>query len=480
MKQKTLIILAATSVLTAAVAAVTLTSRDSDIVRGTESDSDEENLLFPGLLEHLNEVTTVTVKRKVGEATLTKSAHGWGLAEKGGFPIEPEPVRKMLLGMGQMKKIEAKTSDPSRYAQLGLQDPDAEGSKSALITLKDAGGKDLAQLVLGKDHESKGALSNQRYVRLPASPQTWLVQGTFDVKEKAADWLDKKILEVKRDRVRTIEITQADGELLVVDRPDAKTSDFQVLEIPEGKELTYPTAAGGVAGGLEYVNLEDVEPVEKVDFTGAGPIAKFKTFDGLVVTVTMKDQDGKTWAKFDASYEAPPAEPTPPATDAATPPDPSVTDPNAPPSDAATPPKKSPEEVAKEVADFQARHSKWAYQIQSYTRANLGKKKSELLKDKAPPPAPVDPNAPMDPNAPEGGLMLPDTIPLEIQEQIKAHQDSVGGNVHVNPSTPPTPPEPAPVPKPDVPKPDAPKPDAPKPDAPKPDGPQPHPSEPPH
>jgi hypothetical protein len=498
MKQKSMIILAVTAVAMTAVAAISLSHRDATVAMDASDADTDGKRLFPSLLDHVNDVQTVKVARHDGVVTLEKHGDGWGVAEKSGYPIEIEPLRKMLIAMGEMTKLEPKTSVAANYEQLGVQDPDAEGSKSALITLEDGAKKPMARLILGKERESKGAAAtNQRFVRLPGDAQSWLVQGTFEVKEKASDWLEKKILEVKRDRIRSVEITQPDGGLLAVDRPDAKTNDFTLVDIPEGKDLTYPTAAGGLASGLEYVNLEDVEPIDKVDFAGnPGPTARFTTFEGLVVTVTTKDQDGKSWAKFAASYVPPPAAPEKPAAatdaakpgDAANPTDTANPTDKARPEDAAKPADeskkpdataaatKSPAEVQKEVADLNERLSKWAFQISTYTRANLGKKKSELLKDKAPPPAdpnaPKDPNALQDPNAPkQGAVVLPDSIPPEIQEQIKAHQESIGNKVQTTPPKPVTQ-----TPAPGEGTPEKPKPDADKP-APKPED---HPVEPPH
>lgn len=442
MKTKSLAILSVVALATIGLAAFTLSRSDDSVTAKKPADANTKDgkvRLFPGLLEKINDVTTVTIKQKAGEYTLVKGNDAWGLGDKGNYAIEMDSVRKMLIAIGEMHKLEAKTADPARHAAFGVEEPDAEGATSALITLKDASGTELAKLVYGKEHDIKGGgVSYQRYVRKAGDPQTWLVQGSFDLKEKGADLLKKAILEVKRDRVRSVEITQPDGELLVVDRASPTLTDFTLLEIPEGKELTYPTAPGSVASGLEYVNLDDVEPRGKIDYSiTPGPVAKFKTFDGLVVTVTTKDQDGKAWAKFEASFEEPPPvpEPTPPKEGEEPQPDPV---------------RKSPDEVKKEVADLNARLSPWDFHISSYTRSNFGKKKSELVKDKAPPPAPVDPNAPPGTGTEEQPFFIPNTLPPEIQEQIKADQEAKGNKVIIGTpkakpdETPPapTPPEP--------------------------------------
>lgn len=250
MKTKSLALLAVAAIGTVGLAVYSL-NRSQDAVTATQSPEgagqDTKDRLFPGLMEKINDVTSVTIRQQDSEYTLTQSNGRWGLAEKAGYPIEVDSVRKLLISMGEMRKIEQKTSDPAHYSVFGVQDPGTPTAESALVTLKDASGAEMARLVYGKEHESKGAVaSNQRYVRRGGEAQTWLVQGTFDLKAQGAELLQKKILEVKRDRIRSVEITQADGSLLAVDRASPSLTDFTLLAIPEGKELTYPTAPGSV------------------------------------------------------------------------------------------------------------------------------------------------------------------------------------------------------------------------------------------
>lgn len=411
MKSKNLVILLVAAGATVVGATVAL--------RGSGSHAEapaEHQKLFPDLAAKRNDVASIRVQRASGGYVVRRVGDAWTLQDKGDFPVQIEQVRKTVLEIAEATTVEAKTSDPARYVKLGVEDFDAPDSKSALVTLADKDGKELAKLLVGKEADSSGMqASTQRYVRKGGDKQSWLVNLKLDLHEKATDWLAKEILKVPQDRVRSIEIRQPDGETLLVDRPSAETKDFTLHGIPEGKEPTYPTVANSLATGLEYVNLEDVSPAADVDFsTGTGPIARFTAFDGLVVTVTTKDQDGKSYASFAATYEAPP-EPVGPAAE--------------PPKEGA-PPKpavKSPDEVKQEVESLNARLSKWAYVISSYSRAQFGKKLSELVKEAAPPAPPADPNAPPDA---DGGadkpMVIPSDLPPEIREQIKAHQESLG------------------------------------------------------
>ena len=395
MNARSLFLLAAVTAFVAAVAAVTLHHGESAVQQ-----SPAAGKLFPAFAGSLNDSTTVELKKKDGVTTLRRSGDGWGLAEKNGYPVDMTAVRKSLIGLSELTASESRTDDPKLYSKLGVEDPDAEGSTSTLLTVKDAGGKELASLIVGKEHTGKSFTARQVYVRKPGEKQSWLASGDLGLKEKGADWLDKKILEVKRERIRAVEVRHADGEVVTVDRDKPDTKDFTLHDVPDGKELTYPSAPTSVADALGYLNLEDVVPADSMDMKeGLSCTSKFSCFDGLTITVRTKDVGEKTFASFEASYEPPPEAAGPsPAQDAKKDEPKDASQASTPDSKDAAPKDgaakteeksktKTAEEVQKEVSDLNGRLSKWIYQIPSYNKASFEKKKSELLKDKVAPPA---------------------------------------------------------------------------------------------
>ena len=379
-----------------------------------------EDALLPELAaaQRVNDVAEVRVVRNSGTYTLKKAGDGWTIAEKGGYPVETAAVRKALLVLRDMKRLEKKTADPARHAQLDLADPKAEGSKAVQVDLVDGAGATVASFLVGKQLEQKGSFeSKQTYVRRAGEDQCWLVRGKAEFHEQPSEWMDKKIVEVKRDRVAKVSIVHPDGETYDISRPSKDVADFALEGIPEGKEPTYAGAPGSVASALEWVNLEDVAPASTVDFaSGAGPKAVFTTFDGVVVTVTTKDQDGKSWAKFEASYVAP----------AAVGPAPAPKEGEAAPED----PAKVAEAAKAEAEKLQQKLGSWAYQISSYSRANFGKKKAEVLKDKNP-PAGVQDGAQNGEQG--GGILLPQdgATPPAPADGSHVHAD---GTVHEGPA----------------------------------------------
>ena len=341
--------------------------------------------LFPEFTARINDAAAIELKHGKAVTTLKKSNEVWGLAEKSGFPVDMGAVRKCLIGLSQMTTAEEKTADPAMYAKLGVEDPESEGATSTLVTVKDASGGTLVALIVGKERTGKGAGGRQVYARKPDEARSWLVNGDLGLHEKSAEWLDKKILEVKRDRIRAVEVKPAQGEPVLVDRDKPETNDFTLHDIPAGKELSYPSAPSSLGSALEWLNLEDVVPAGQVDVKdGATATTKFSCFDGLTVTVTTKNVGESTYARFEASYEAPPEIPGPPAPAAEEPKDGKKPDGDAA-KEPAKPAKKTREEVEKEVAELNARLGAWTFVIPAYNKASFQKAKSELLKDVAPP-----------------------------------------------------------------------------------------------
>jgi hypothetical protein len=388
MNTRTFAILGGATAIVAILAVVTLRSRATSVEATPAGEK-----LFPGLLAKVNDATEIEVKRHDGATTLKKTGETWGLAEKGGFPVDMAAVRKCLIGLAQMTTAEEKTADPAQYGKLGVDDPAAEGASSALVTVRDASGGTLAALILGKERAGKNySAARQAYVRKPGEAHSWLANGDLGLHEKTEDWLDKKILEVKRDRVRAVEVRHADGQVVRVDRDKPETNDFTLHDVPEGREVSFPSAPSSLGSALEWLNLEDVVPASEVDVKdGAAATTKFSCFDGLTVTVTTKNVGEKTYARFEASYEEPPESSGPPAP--AEPEAEKPADETGAEAHDAKAPKKSRAEVEKEVAELNARLSPWTYVIPAYNKASFQKAMNELLKprENAPGEPPTEP-----------------------------------------------------------------------------------------
>lgn len=383
MKQTTVIALLVLSAGVTAIAWKVRSGRTEQVTRA----ANENAKLFPELAASVNEVARVELSRGAERVELAKSGAEWGLASRGGYPVDFGKVRQLILGLSELEPFEAKTSNPGLYAKLGVEDPALPEAKSALVRLLRADGSAAAELIVGN---TGYAGRPTVYVRKPSEAQSYLCTGQLGVDPEPANWIVRDVLKLDAARARAVEVVAADGSSVRIERDSAEQQDFRVQDVPPGRELSYPGAASGLASALNWVSVDDVAPRGEVDFAGAS-VASYRCFDGLLVRAHTVEREGRTWVAFDFEREdaaGPPA----PAAEAASQPStaeaeaaasqPADGAPAA--SDAADEPSalalKSPEEVQKEVEQLRTQHAAWAYVLPSWKASALRTNLESLLK----------------------------------------------------------------------------------------------------
>ncbi len=397
--------------------------------------------LFPELAKKTASVRTIKVLAKGQTFTLEKQGESWGMQEKGGYAVNFDKVKDLVAKLAYFKIVDKKTDRPELFAKLELEDASAPDAKSTRVTLSDASGAVLADILIGKSSSGGGPGLASTYVRRPDANQTYEASGTVAIESIANNWLDKQIVKLERARVHKVETTQADGSKLVLSKTAPDDKNFGVIDLPAGAELKWPGVGDSIAGALEYLNFDDVEAAGSVDFSGpTATTTTMQTFDGMLVTVKVLEKEGKFYGQFSArfdpslrvevtKFEAPPpagpevpkpADPNaPPSADPA-----AVTPPPAQPIETKSVPGKQEAEVAKEAGELDARLSKWTYVLPGYAASNFTKKMSDMLKEVAPAEPVVDPNAPPPPTDGE----------VPVQDPTKPVDDGHGHDV---PAVPP-------------------------------------------
>lgn len=326
------------------------------------ADSSVGQKLYPDLAARLNNVANVSLVRKDGTLTLVRTEQGWRLAEKSNYPVAFDKVRKLLVDLAEMRTVEAKTSTPAIYASLDVDDLTAPEAKAVVITLKDAGGAQVASLIVGKARLGRGGpASDATYVRKSGEAQTWLASGRIQPDKEPERWLERRVTDIGRERVKEATVVQPDGAKLVVKRDKPADADFTLVDAPADRTLKAAYERNSIGSALELLDLDDVRPASEVKFADNGPYFEVRTFDGVTVRADLADLDGKTWARFSTRYEAP-AEPVPAG-------------------DAGAAKLKSAADATKEAADLSARSS-WAYKLPDYKLEPMKRKVEDLLEPK--------------------------------------------------------------------------------------------------
>jgi hypothetical protein len=300
-----------------------------------------------------------------------------------------ETVKGAVVGLAQLRPVEAKTTRPELYSKIGVEDPDpaqkedaAQGPDESFVptalTFKDEKGTVLASAILGK---VKGGETPEVYVRKTGDPQSWLAEGSVEAPPEPLGWIDRQVANIPRDRIKEVTISRPDGETVIVSREKPEDRTFTVRNVPAGRELSSPSAGEPLGAALSFLAIDDVLPADQLDFAGAGvaraSICTFRTFDGLLVTAETATKDGKTWLRLEATYEAP-ADPTEPPKADAPGPTPAET-PKA-------PTIKPAEYVKKEADELNTKARPWVFQVPDYKAKVFATKMEELLKPLSPAP----------------------------------------------------------------------------------------------
>jgi hypothetical protein len=367
MKSRTLIgLLAALAVLTALAIAVSLSQRPP---------GGAGELLVPELkaqLNDINKIVVLTAGKKVA-ATLERRQDRWVVAERNGYPADLGKIRSNLIALAEARIVEEKTSNPELYNKLGVDDIDKEAASGAQLDL--AAGDKTTSVIIGQTGVGGG---DRAYVRLAGAATSWMVSGKFDLAREAADWLDRSIIDVASTRVQAVTITHPQGNPLRVDKATREAVNFDVQNVPAGRELSFATVGNSIGGALADLTLDNVVPAEGFDPGEIKPVvARFETFDGLVVEVTSwKTAEGLRF-RFAAQADQALAERFAAAPAAEKPAAPEKAD------DAA---KKSPgfDAVKTEAERLNARLAPWIYTLADFKAEQFTRRLDDLLQP-APP-----------------------------------------------------------------------------------------------
>ena len=173
MSPRTLLILVVLVVVTAGCWVLTRGSADRPSSSFISPQGQE--LLAPGL-EQMDKITSLTIARQSGTATVTLKDGLWrsdadDLA--GGFPLDPTRMKELLRSVARFTSSEPRTANPARHKTLQLAWPDPE-NKARRLTVY-AGEQTVADLILGKRFRVPDP---NTYVRLSDSDQTYPVSYT--------------------------------------------------------------------------------------------------------------------------------------------------------------------------------------------------------------------------------------------------------------------------------------------------------------
>ncbi|BBO78875.1 hypothetical protein DSCW_62920 [Desulfosarcina widdelii] len=281
MKAKTFAILLVAAGLLAALALVR-TGKDT----GTTGPKMGEKLLadLP-----VNQVAEVAIADAENHTTLVKGESTWQVQERSGFPADFDQLRDTVVKLSRLKIGRSFPGDPDSLARLSLlppSDPNASAGGTR-ITLKDASGKTLADLVLGQVRSKEDGSSGGQYLKKIDADAVYLVDASFRfLKTAPTEWLQKEILNIKADAVESVTCYADEGQKPVYTLARSeKGKDAQLTPIPKGRSAD-ANRIDQVIEALAPLTVDDVQPADGPAAIASDlPKLVYHLFDGREIDI---------------------------------------------------------------------------------------------------------------------------------------------------------------------------------------------------
>ena len=254
---------------------------------------DSGKLMFPDLAAHLQDAARIEVGHQGKTLAIVKKGDTWGLEDRGGYVVQVSKLRGMLTALTELRLVEPRTTDPTQFNRLGLEDPNSKDATSNLLRVLDASGKPIVALIVGHRRvRTQGNVPEQVYVRRPDDNQTWLAEGSLQVDADPQLWFDRDIMNVDHVRIASVVVTHGDEKLEF-----ARDGQKLVLKSPEEHPALDDYKIDDVDRGLELLTFQDVQ-TDKYPVGEQVGQSVYTTSDGMTVTATVYKGDKDVWARF--------------------------------------------------------------------------------------------------------------------------------------------------------------------------------------
>lgn len=272
--------------------------------------------LLPSL--KIADVAEIRLQDSKNQVTLVRKEKTWVVQERGGYPASFQEISDLMIKLVELKVTQSEQVGASLWPRVELADPGKGGGAGTgkdgagmgkdgasavkegtgtLVEFKDAAGKPLARLVLGRKvlkkdpmnplPAAKDGVPAGRYVRVDGAGDTVIV--VSDPLEKAVAspgrWLTKEF--IKLDRIRTLAVGPEGG---APRWKIARNEEWGQWRFAAGGGELHPSAAVTAVNKLGQLSFRDVVIDPKSVATDKPLVAVAETFDNLVYTLKLAKQ----------------------------------------------------------------------------------------------------------------------------------------------------------------------------------------------
>ncbi len=271
--------------------------------RGNESWHSAGPTIGQKLLPDLpvNNVAQIVIKSGTNELTLAKSDNLWRVRERENYPANFSQISGLLLKFADLKSAQGQEVEASQLGRFQLLPPGAATNSGTRVEFKDAAGKTLNSVLLGKPHMKKPPANSQpggmgdagwpdgRYLLVGGDTKTLqLVSDPLDsAQPKPETWLSKDFFSVEKPATISVQYPEATNSWQLTRA--SETNDWQLAGAKPGEKLD-SSKVSGVTSPFSSPTFNDVLPAstrpEAAGMTNL-TVTTIETLDGFSYTIKI-------------------------------------------------------------------------------------------------------------------------------------------------------------------------------------------------
>lgn len=245
-----------------------------------------------------NETAHIEIQGTKGKVTLEKKDGKWTVAQRENYPANTTNVNELIRTLAELKVTRSLEADPSFAPRFGMDENSTTPENRGLTaTFKDATGKELAKVSLGKNIEGSQdssplgmAMPVGRYIRNHADESGFYAinEMFFSATEEVTRWLAEEF--IAPDKIKSVSLSQKGSAVAAWKLTrDSDGGDFKLDGMKPSEALNSENIAP-MKNLLSFARFEDVVPAataaERADVAGKRT-AIIETFDGFTYTLTI-------------------------------------------------------------------------------------------------------------------------------------------------------------------------------------------------
>ena len=247
------------------------------------------------------ETAVIEIQGAADAVTLAKKDGKWVVVQRDNYPANNTFANDLIRTLGDLKVTQGLEAGPSFAPRFGMDETSTKPEDRGLTaTFKDAAGKELAKVSLGKNIESGSAPSPMggssavgRYVRNHADESGfYAVSEMFpSVSADAKRWLADSFISPEKIKSITVSQTGKSETAWKLTR-DGEEAEFK-LEGATAAEALDTTATSPLKSLFTYARFDDVVPAAKVAekiVADGKRTATIETFEGFTYTVNISPE----------------------------------------------------------------------------------------------------------------------------------------------------------------------------------------------